>query len=63
MQIFFPKRLVETLKKWSPPRQVTFKCPPRVFHPSQNDCTVQPAKHFIKFDLIAQGNLNSFNQS
>ena len=25
---FFPKRVVETLKKWTPPRQVKFKCPP-----------------------------------
>ena len=25
---FFPKRVVEILKKWAPPRQVTFKCPP-----------------------------------
>ena len=25
---FFPKRVVEILKKWGPPRQVTFKCPP-----------------------------------
>ena len=25
---FFPKRAVEILKKWTPPRQVTFKCPP-----------------------------------
>ena len=24
----FPKRVVVTLKKWAPPRQVTFKCPP-----------------------------------
>ena len=28
MQIFFPKRVVEILKKWAPPHQVTFKCPP-----------------------------------
>ena len=27
MQIF-PKRVAEILKKWAPPRQVTFKCPP-----------------------------------
>ena len=27
--IFFPEWVVETLKKWAPPRQVTFKCPPR----------------------------------
>ena len=25
---FFPEWVVETLKKWAPPRQVTFKCPP-----------------------------------
>ena len=25
---FLPKRVVEILKKWAPPRQVTFKCPP-----------------------------------
>ena len=29
---YFPKRAVETLKKWAPPRQVTFKCPPGRFH-------------------------------
>ena len=29
MQIF-PKRVVEILKKWAPPRHVTFKCPPGV---------------------------------
>ena len=28
MQICFSKRVVETLKKWAPPRQVTFMCPP-----------------------------------
>ena len=28
MQIF-PGRVVEILKKWEPPRQVTFKCLPR----------------------------------
>ena len=25
---FFPERIVDILKKWSPPFQVTFKCPP-----------------------------------
>ena len=25
---FFPERVVEVLKKWAPPRQVTFKCRP-----------------------------------
>ena len=24
---FFPERVVEILKIWAPPRQVTFKCP------------------------------------
>ena len=24
---FFPEQVVEILKKWAPPRHVTFKCP------------------------------------
>ena len=27
-KIFFLKQVVEILKKWAPPHQVTFKCPP-----------------------------------
>ena len=47
---FFSKRVVKILKKWAPPRQVTFKCPPRppglhvMFNEKQQRNTVSTKK-------------------
>ena len=53
---FFPKRVVETLQKWAPPSQVTFKCPPSP--PPRNDGLTR--EFYIQFSNIIE---NVFIQS
>ena len=42
---FFPKRVVEIVKKWAPSRQVTFKCPPGIFPSLKLMSTLRHTSH------------------